>query len=135
MVEQYRANTRFFDVLQHWLNRLLQGYVGKDMNRDTLLEIYEKLDTNVNELFSKTSQNFSDVTKAWLAQQLYLSIKIGKPSPIFVDPNQQVTMSLPQIFDLVDVKKIPMDELRMMAALISDCDFVDTLIQEINRRT
>jgi hypothetical protein len=124
-MDTYRANTRFLDVFQHYINRGLQKWVGKSLSRDAFAEIYEYVRKTVDELFSKTRQNYSEITKTWMSQKLYEAINIGSSTAI---------VTMPIVYAPTDIKKIPSDELRLIGGLLSDASFAQEIADELKRR-
>lgn len=133
MEENYRANTRFADVLTHYINRGLQKYVGESMTKQLLGEIYVYVRQTVDETFGKSKLNFTSKTKEWISQQLYSSIKIGKPELIFTSDSQNA-ISAPKIYDSISISDLPVDELRTIGSLFSDADFAHIIAGELRRR-
>lgn len=136
MTEQIRKNVRFIDVLQHFLNRGLQSWTqpgNNKLDREAMAGMYAYIQKSVHELFSKSSQNFTEHTKDWIAQQLYLSIKIGGAGEIITPDGENLHKTVP-VFVPTDIKLIPTDELRIVGGLLSDCDFAPLLAAEIRRR-
>lgn len=132
--DMFRKNTRFIDVLQHFLNRGLQTWAGKDLNRESMGEMYEFIREGIHDLFSKSSQNFTSDTKDWISQQLYLTIKIGGQGELVLPDGDNLHPVAP-IFDPMDIKKIPTDELRIVGSLLSDCEFAPLIADELRRRS
>lgn len=124
-MDTYRANTRFLDVFQHYINRGLQKWVGKSLNRDAFTEIYEYVRKTVDELFSKTRQNYSMVTKTWMAQRLYETINIGSSTAI---------ITMPRVYTPININDIPTDELRLVGGLLSDASFAQEIADELKKR-
>ena len=79
MTESYRANTRFVDVLVHFMNRGLQKWVHTPFTKTTMYEIYQFVLETVDATFGRSQVNFTQNAKTWIAQELYSSIKIGTP--------------------------------------------------------
>lgn len=132
--ENIRSNTRFIDVLQHFLNRGLQSWSQETANKSSFDGMYEYIENSIMELFLKTSFNLTNDTKRWISQQLYLSIKY-KPVGAIEMPDGSHLQSAPKLFDLVDIKTLPSDELRLVGGLLSDCEFAGDIAKELRRRT
>lgn len=133
---QYRKNTRFIDVLQHALNRGLQSFLSPDgsMTQQDFEGMYEYILQSVNELFSKSSQNFTDDTRRWIAQQLYLSIKMRKQGDLILEDESNL-VSPPRVFEPTPIQRIPTDELRIVGGLMSDCEFAFDIAKELKTRS
>lgn len=136
MVEQFRKNTRFIDVLQHFLNRGLQSFLSPDgsMTHQDFEGMYEYILQTVNELFSRSSQNLTEDTKRWVSQQLYLSIRMRKQGDLIVEDGSNL-VSPPRVFELTPITRIPTDELRIVGGLLSDCEFACDIAKELRART
>lgn len=136
MTDQIRQNTRMVDVLQHLLNRGLQSWAaqGASMDRESLEGMYEYILKSINELFSASSQNLTDETRKWIAQQFYLTIRIKKQGGIEM-PDGSHLISVYPVFQPADIKRIPTDELRLIGGLFSDCDFAPDIAKELKTRT
>lgn len=136
MTDQYRANTRFVDVLQHFLNRGLQSWAaqGASLDRESMEGMYEYILKTINELFAKSSQNLSEDTKKWVAQQLYLTIKVKKQGSLDL-PDGSNLVSVHPVFELASIKRIPTNELRLIGGLLSDCEFAADIAKELKTRT
>jgi hypothetical protein len=124
-MDNYRANTRFLDVFQHYINRGLQKWVGKSLNGEAFLEIYSYVRKSIDELFSKTKQNYSEITKTWIAQKLYETINIGSSNAI---------ITMPRAYTPISIKRIPTDELRLIGGLLSDASFAQEIADELKVR-
>ncbi len=133
-VENIRKNTRFIDVLQHMLNRGLQSWSQENANGDSFGGMYEYIEKSIMELFAKASFNFTHDTKRFIAQQLYLAIKY-KPVGAIEMPDGSHLQSVPKLFDLVDIRTLPSDELRLAGSLLSDCEFAGDIARELRRRS
>lgn len=134
--DNIRANTRFIDVLQHFLNRGLQSWAQnrETANRDSFEGMYEYIEHSIMELFSKVKNfNLAHDTKRWIAQKLYLSIQY-KPEGAIEMPDGSHLQSVPKVFQEVDIMLIPSDELRLIGGLLSDCEFAPEIAKEIRRR-
>lgn len=136
MKEQIRANTRMIDVLQHFLNRGLQSFLSPDgsMTQQDFEGMYEYILHTVNELFSKSSQNLTEDTKRWVAQQLYLSIKMRKQGDLILEDESNL-ISPPRVFELTPIERIPNNELRIVGGLLSDCEFAGDIAKELRARS
>lgn len=134
MTNQYRKNTRFADVLQGVLNKGLQHWIKDDLTPETSGEIYEYILKSVNEIFSKSSQNLTEASRTWIAQQLFLTIKIRNTS-IIVEDDAGYFISPFKVFEDVSIKNLPTDELRIVGGLFSDCDFACEIATELKKRT
>ena len=136
MVEQIRKNTRFIDVLQHFLNRGLQGFLSADgtMTREDFEGMYEYILQTVNELFAKSSQNLTEDTKRWVAQQLYLSIRMKEQGALEL-PGGENLIAPPPVFEKTPIARVPTDELRIIGGLLSDCDFAHDILAELRSRS
>jgi hypothetical protein len=124
-MDTYRANTRFLDVFQHYINRGLQKWVGESLNKDTFEKMYKYVYDTIDWLFSKTKQNYSTITKTWMAQKLYDTINIGTSTEV---------LSNSRVYTPVDIKNIPTDELRLIGGLLSDASFAQEIADELRRR-
>ncbi len=135
MTDQYRKNVRFIDVLQHALNRGLQSFLSPDgsMTHQDFEGMYEYIFQSVNDLFSKSSQNLAEETKRWIAQQLYLSIKMRKQGDLILEDDSNL-ISPPRVFELTPIQRIPNDELRIIGGLLSDCEFAADIAKELKTR-
>lgn len=131
-MEQYRANVRMIDVLQHMLNRGLQSWVTGDLDKEAMQGMYEYIHKSVGELFSQSKQGFSESTITWVAQQLYLSIKVKKQGDL--DVGESNLISVHPVFEPEPIERIPNDQLRIIGGLLSDCDFAGDIAKEIKKR-
>jgi hypothetical protein len=124
------------DVLQHLLNRGLQSWAaqGASMDRESLEGMYEYVLKSINELFSASSQNLTEETQRWVAQQFYLSIRIKKQGSIEL-PDGSHMISVYPVFEPASIKRIPTDELRLIGGLFSDCDFAPEIAKELKTRS
>jgi hypothetical protein len=136
MTDQYRKNVRMVDVLQHLLNRGLQSWAaqGASFDREALEGMYEYVLKSINELFSASSQNLTDETRRWVAQQFYLSILIKKQGSLEL-PDGSHLISVYPVFEPANIARIPTDELRLIGGLFSDCDFAPEIAKELKTRT
>lgn len=135
MKEQFRANLRMIDVLQHALNRGLQTWTRAGANvvgRDAFEGMYEYIFTSVMDLFQQASFNLSENAKKWMIQKLYLSIRYRPEGKIITSEEDLETP--PKVFESVNISEIPDSDLRMLGSLLSDCDFAHEISQELRRR-
>lgn len=137
MADQFRKNTRFVDILQHMLNRGLQTFLQSadgEFKREDFEGMYEYILKSINELFVKSSQNFTEATKTWMAQQFYLSIQMRKRGDLILEDGENL-ISPPKVFELAQIQRIPTDELRIIGGLLSDCNFAVDIAKELRSRT
>lgn len=132
--ENVRANTRLIDILQDLLSRGLQDWTQTSVNRESFEGMYGYLEHSIMELFAKASFNLTHDAKRWMAQKLYLSIRYTVPGQIAMPDNSHLH-SAPKVFDEIDIRLIPTEDLRMLGSLLSDCDFAPEVAKELRRRS
>jgi hypothetical protein len=120
------------DVLQHMLNRGLQSWVTEDLTKESMEGMYEYVLKSVKELFGQSKQGFSESTMTWVAQQLFLTIKVKKQGDL--DLGEDNLVPVHPVFELEPIDRIPNDQLRIIGGLLSDCDFAGDIAREIKRR-
>jgi hypothetical protein len=124
---------RFADILEYHLNLRLQEFVKHSLNNSSMVEMYEIIKHTVDEVFSKSSQNISDNTRSWIAQQFYLSIKISD-SQIITDDFDTYKHGVAKVFDAIEISKLPTNELRLIGGLFSESTFATDILKEIRNR-
>ncbi len=133
MCKPIKPDVRFCEVLEHYLNRGLQVWANETVNKNSFEGMYEHIEKSIFELFSKTSFNFTTDTKRWITQQLYLGIRFSTAGSVVLSDGSNLK-SPPKIFDSVDIRLIPNDELRLCAGIFSETEFAIDIITEIRRR-
>ena len=121
---------RFAEILEYHLNAMLQGFLGELLTKDTMEKMYLMIESTVDSVFSKSSENFSDITRRWIAQEYYMAIKMHS---IIDENHENWKYQVSSVRNNVDIKDIPRNELRRLAGLFSGMTFYEKMKAELNR--
>jgi len=121
---------RFAEILEYHLNAMLQGFLGELLTKDTMEKMYLMIESTVDSVFSKSSENFSDITRRWIAQEYYMAIKMHS---IIDENHENWKYQVSSVRNNVDIKDIPRNELRRLAGLFSGMTFYEKIKAELNR--
>lgn len=125
---------RFAEILEYHLNVLLnQEFVGLSFNKENMGKMYQIIKRVVDEVFSKSSQNFSDAARAWIAQEYYMAIRVGD-SPIQQADEDNWKHSTVLLTGKVHLKDISREEIRRLSGLFSGMTFYSKLHEELQNR-
>lgn len=121
---------RFAEILEYHLNAMLQGFLGELLTKDTMEKMYLMIESTVDSVFSKSSENFSDITRRWIAQEYYMAIKMHS---IIDENHENWKYQVSSVRNNVDIKDIPRNKLRRLAGLFSGMTFYEKIKAELNR--
>jgi hypothetical protein len=126
---------RFAELLEYHLSLKLQKFAGtgKGLKREDMEAMYALIKEVVHSVFSKSSQNPSDVTKDWIAQRYYEAIKFSDAKVLTDDPDTWV-YSVAPVFQEAPIEKIPTSDLRYIAPIFNECVFYEDIEQELRKR-
>lgn len=124
---------RFVDVLGYHLGIKLQKYVGQNLTRDTMNDMYECVRETVHNVFSQGSQNVHEDAREWLAQKLYSTIKIGD-SPIITRDETTWKHDVSPVFEGKTLARASDQDVRLIAGLFSESTFAGEIMDELKRR-
>lgn len=125
------SNPRFAELLEYHLNLKLQKFVGKGAASQP--EMYGMIKEVVFSVFSKSSHNPVEVTKEWISQKYYESIKFSSAKIITGDPDTWDNRTSP-VYSPVKVERIPTQDLRYIAPLFNEMTFYGELERELALR-
>lgn len=115
----------FIEAIQELINiRLNQKFRNEVMRGDTIHKILVEIREAVFEVFHKMNMPFADMTKRYVAQELFKCLSLN---------GDQEFLDLVQMNE-IKLKEIPTSDLRILVDLMHNSDFEDTLKSELNRR-
>lgn len=121
---------RFAEILEYHLNAMLQGFLGESMTKNTMEKMYLMIESTVDSVFSKSSENFSDITRKWIAQEYYMAIRMHS---IIDENHENWKYQTANVRSNIDIKDIPRNELRRLAGLFSGMTFYEKIKNELDR--
>jgi len=126
---------RFAELLEFHLNLRLQKFAGKGkkLSRDLMEEMYALIRDTVHLVFSKSSHNPAEITKDWVSQKYYESIKLSDSKIITEDP-ETWDHKTTRVYDAAPIDKIPSDDLRFIAGLFDEMVFAEEIALELRKR-
>jgi hypothetical protein len=121
-------NTQFIFLMEKVANSILQGFLERKLDRDTLEEIRHTLYERFCVLFKRCQFSLADVTIRWLSETYFKLISInGDEKQVFGDmyiaPNE------------VKAKELPLGDIETLLPLFHDSIIADELETERHRRS
>lgn len=126
-----QEQTKFALLVERVLNSVVQNYVDSKPDRDTVAAMRADIKVRLNEMFSRCKFTLSNDSVGWLADEYFKRIRFKKTNGEEVE---QLGTQL-VLLDQPSVKKLPKDDLQIMANLFAITDFGDDLSEELRRRT
>jgi len=127
------GNMRFADFLEYHLNMKIQRFINKDLDRQTMENIYAIIVEIVGYTFSKGAKPLSEKAYTWVAQKYFESIKLSHNK--FYNDDIETWDSIDSYpYTPIPASDIRLDELRFLGGIYSESTFSDEILKEVRRR-
>jgi hypothetical protein len=116
----------FIQLLERLLNQKLQKFKHKDLNSDTVDELYFVIKEAVFDLFKKCDFDLTEKSKAFVASRLFRGLTFNGREDLLAEHFHSRN---------ADITKLPEDDLRLLKQLMVASAMEEDIDKELRRRS